>query len=66
MDEGSGKDDANRKSENEESQGMLSLLDQLYPGFKKKSKKTILRMYVSDKQESLSEYIPSAGVSHLI
>lgn len=56
----------NKEGENEESQEMLSLLDQLHQGSKKKPKKAIIKVYVRNLQENLSDYVQSAGVGHLI
>lgn len=45
-----------KERENEENRKILRLLDQLYPGSKKRSKKSIINMYVRHMHERLSEY----------
>lgn len=56
----------NRKKEDQEYQELLRLLDSLYSGYKKGSKKSTIRMYIRDMQETLSDYVQSAGISHFI
>lgn len=57
---------ADRRSEQAENHKMLSLLDQLYPESKNRSKKNISGRFLKDMPESKSDFVYSAGVGRLV
>lgn len=57
---------ADRRSKDEVNQNNFSLLNRLHLESKKRSKKVIMRRYIKDMQESISDILHSAGVGRLI